>query len=419
MLSADLCAIGAADMLRLRSSMMFACVSGVRWLALAVLASFGLTMLIPAQSFAGPGDVVNEDIKKVDYFAAAARVNLRVKGSADLSGDYRVGPDQTISLPVIGRVQLTGKDGAALESELSQRIAAITKKEAFVTVEIAAYRPIFVTGAVHNPGAVEWQPQMTVLQAVILAGGPERLTVNGAAGDLAFPLTREKSVDGQKRDLAKLARLQAARVDAAEIEPSNKLIELIGPNEAAQLIAAESDALLAERNTFLEKRRIIAQSIVAEKEQIASLRVQLESIKWQLETRRLHYDNLKILKEKGYLTNERLLEQEARVLDLLEKAANVEVGIAKGIGTLATLELSQVSLVRDRQLFLMEEIGKIERVSAHVGMDLNATRILPSPTMNKEKGSTEYQIVGKNGQVVLGSFASSLLPGDVLIVARR
>ncbi len=398
---------------------LIACLSGARTLGLAVLATFGLTTLIPVQSTAGRGEVANENTKKIDYFAAASRVTIRVKGSAELTGDYRVGPDQAISLPVIGRVHLPGKDGTALESELARRISAISKKEAFVTVEIAAYRPIFVTGAVRNSGAVEWQPQMTVLQAVVLAGGPERLMAPILLGGQASPMTRGKSVDGQKRDLSTLARLRAARANATEIQPPKQLIDLVGAQEAAQLIAAETETLRAEGNSFLEKQRIIAQSIVAEKQQITSLRAQLELTKQQIEARKLHLLNMKGLKSKGLVTSDRVLEQEIRLSDLLEKVVNVEVGIAKGIGTLAALELSQVTLTRDRQGFLTEEIGKMDRVSTHTDMDLQATRGQASVVSDAAEGTIQYEVVSMNGQAVHSSLTTPLLPGDVLIVTRR
>ena len=40
-----------------------------------------------------------------------------------------------------------------------------------VIIEVITYRPIYVLGEVNNPGVYEYVNHMTVLQAVILAGG--------------------------------------------------------------------------------------------------------------------------------------------------------------------------------------------------------------------------------------------------------
>jgi polysaccharide export outer membrane protein len=40
-----------------------------------------------------------------------------------------------------------------------------------VSVEVSAYRPIFVLGEVNKPGEYPYQPGMTVVSAVAVAGG--------------------------------------------------------------------------------------------------------------------------------------------------------------------------------------------------------------------------------------------------------
>src|SRR5947209_1923725 len=47
---------------------------------------------------------VTEQFTPADYLAAAERLTLRFKGYPELTGDYRVSPDHTISIPVVGRV---------------------------------------------------------------------------------------------------------------------------------------------------------------------------------------------------------------------------------------------------------------------------------------------------------------------------
>jgi polysaccharide export outer membrane protein len=85
-------------------------------------------------------------------------------------------PDGTLPLYRAPRAaNALGKTTQALESEIAEIYA--DRVDAYVTVSIvtAAPRTLFVSGAVRTPQAYSLRPgeRLTVLQAVILAGGPE------------------------------------------------------------------------------------------------------------------------------------------------------------------------------------------------------------------------------------------------------
>jgi polysaccharide export outer membrane protein len=113
-----------------------------------------------------------------DYQSSAYRLGagdlLRVLtfGEEQLTGEFRVSDQGTIGLPLVGSVPASGKTSQQLESEIS---AALVKgdflKSPHVTVEVVAYRPIFVLGEVAKPGQFPYQPGMTFLTAVAVAGG--------------------------------------------------------------------------------------------------------------------------------------------------------------------------------------------------------------------------------------------------------
>ncbi len=113
-----------------------------------------------------------------DYQAGAYRLGagdlLRVLtfGEDQLTGEFRVSDQGTIGLPLVGSVLASGKTAQQLESDIG---AALVKgdflKSPHVTVEVIAYRPIFVLGEVAKPGQFPYQPGMTFLTAVAVAGG--------------------------------------------------------------------------------------------------------------------------------------------------------------------------------------------------------------------------------------------------------
>ena len=90
------------------------------------------------------------------------------------SGDYVIGADGALPLPIVGFVPAQGRT----ISEVSKTISQLLQKEAGlahplqVALQIVQYRPFYVYGGVEKPGEYAYRPGMTVLEAVSLAGGP-------------------------------------------------------------------------------------------------------------------------------------------------------------------------------------------------------------------------------------------------------
>jgi polysaccharide export outer membrane protein len=110
----------------------------------------------PARYRLGPGD----EVRVITY------------GEAQLTGTFRVDASGNVSLPLIGGVRAQG----LTPDELAKSIAEALRKANLyrnpsVSVEVATYRPVFVLGEVTKPGQYPYQPGMTVVTAVAVAGG--------------------------------------------------------------------------------------------------------------------------------------------------------------------------------------------------------------------------------------------------------
>ena len=122
---------------------------------------------------ASPGGVLQPKSRSTtasNLVTNAERLSIKVLGYAELTGEYRLNSDETISLPVIGRVSISSMTLVELERELTERVSRITNREAYVNVEVVEYKPVFVSGAVTRPGPAPWKPGMTVLHALTLTG---------------------------------------------------------------------------------------------------------------------------------------------------------------------------------------------------------------------------------------------------------
>lgn len=100
------------------------------------------------------------------------KLRVLVNGAADISTEYSVSSDGSLAIPLLGQVPANGK--APNELAATIRAAFISQglfRDPSVAVEVTAYRPVFVLGEVQHPGQYAYQPGMTVLSAVAVAGG--------------------------------------------------------------------------------------------------------------------------------------------------------------------------------------------------------------------------------------------------------
>jgi polysaccharide export outer membrane protein len=104
-------------------------------------------------------------------------LTIRVWKNPDLSTDVIVRPDGTITLPLLGDLVAAGRTPSQLRTEIQHQLANFIRDEsAVVTVAVTgvASYSFTVAGNVEHPGVFSAQKYITVLDAVQMAGGPNR-----------------------------------------------------------------------------------------------------------------------------------------------------------------------------------------------------------------------------------------------------
>jgi polysaccharide export outer membrane protein len=141
-----------------------------------------------ALSSCAPGGNLHE---LPDYDASAYRLGagdqIRVItfGSDQLSGPFNVDDKGFVSIPLIGNVAASGLSPDEFATRLKDRFqAGGFVRNPSVAVEILNYRPVFILGEVVKPGQYPFQPGMTTLTAVAVAGGFTYRAVESYADDI-------------------------------------------------------------------------------------------------------------------------------------------------------------------------------------------------------------------------------------------
>jgi len=118
------------------------------------------------------------DPRRSEYVIGASdRLSIRVWRNPDLSTDAVVRPDGTITMPLIGDILADGKTPSELKQDITKQLAAYVRDEgAVVTIAVTGINSYAVTvsGNVEHPGVFTSSRYLTVLEAMQLAGGPNR-----------------------------------------------------------------------------------------------------------------------------------------------------------------------------------------------------------------------------------------------------
>ena len=149
--------------------------------SLLSLTALGLSACSPGANLP---ELPGTDASGTYTLGAGDQVHILTFDEAQLTGDFRVNDSGDFDFPLIGKVPANGTTTEELSSAIRARLKAKgLLKDPNVSVAILAYRPVFVLGEVVRPGQYPFQPGMTVLTAVAVAGGftyravEERMTV--------------------------------------------------------------------------------------------------------------------------------------------------------------------------------------------------------------------------------------------------
>jgi len=99
------------------------------------------------------------------------RVYIEIYGHEDLSGEYGVDPDGTVTFSFLGAVPVAGLTVAEVAKDLTDRLSPDYLVNPIVNVRLPGANAIYVLGEVQHPKSIPYVSGLTVLKAIALAGG--------------------------------------------------------------------------------------------------------------------------------------------------------------------------------------------------------------------------------------------------------
>ena len=341
-----------------------------------------------------------------------------------LGGDYVVGADGLVNFPMIGPREGAGMTSADFATELGaalqQTLGLATAPT--VSVEIAEYGPIYVSGDVAAPGEYRFAPELSVVKALALAGGERRSAEASARPDRDM-LTTTGALhvleDEYLRLQVRLARLDAQLAGQKQIAVPAALEGLPGLESllAAEraILEAQDRQVAAQSSSLSDQVELLTAQIEAFEQKAASTEAQLAMAREQLETvTALSDDGLAVASRVASMQTN-VADLEARLLDTQTAALQAQQDIAKANREQAQLtdeRLADLSLERQT---VDGQIGTLAlKIATQQGLVQEAA--LYSGAFIPGNGSPQYRYtIMRGGEEIEADLNTPVKAGDVVM----
>jgi polysaccharide biosynthesis/export protein len=239
-----------------------------------------------------------------------------------LSGEFHVGNDGSIEYPFVGSMAVSGKLPTEIGSDIKTALGSQIQLAIVPSVTVTSYAPVFLLGDIPKSGMFPYEPDLTVLKLVLMAGGLPKIA------------TDEARLMGAEQDFAELELTRFAYL----VERARLLAEVrqtdFNTKDIARPVYSQVDVIVANETERFESGKRSRQS------QLKSYETQLQTFDRQIESLKKGID---------------LQDQEVR---LLEDEMNTQQGLSEK-GLVARVRVADVK----REYILLQRQALDERTA--------------------------------------------------------
>lgn len=350
-----------------------------------------------------------------------------------LTGEFTIALSGNLSLPFAGEVKAEGRT----TQEVAEEISTIVQRKfglvdtPVASVDVLEFRPVVVGGRVQTPGRYAFEPEMTVLTAISLAGGMRQPTSSDQRFErdyLNAKGARDVLIAERQRQLIRIARLEAELgqkdtfVVTDEVTASGGLPELV--NQEKELMQARLESLSLRRSA-LEEAKSLYQS------EVTSLSKRRDTQSRQMDLIKAELDRTGKLAEQRLVVTSRVLGLELTATDTEDNLLDIDTATVRAKQEMSRLGSDLVRLDNDHKAELLEELKQTKaavkdnelRIEMYAGLIIEALVNAPAAAnLADARGEDMYQYIimrTKSGETaeISANEKTRLQPGDLVKVS--
>ncbi|QDZ11949.1 polysaccharide biosynthesis/export family protein [Devosia ginsengisoli] len=341
-----------------------------------------------------------------------------------LGGEYVVGADGNVNFPMVGATAGAGRTSAELAAELGsglQQALGLTTAPT-VTVEVAEYGPVYISGDVAAPGEYPFAPNLTVVKALALAGG-ERRSAEATARPEREMLNTTGALqvleDEYDRLLVRRARLDAELAGQSEITVPP---ELEGKPDIDSVVAAEKAILDAQTRQAEAQSTSLTDQVGLLTSQIEAFQQKQGGTETQLVVAREQLDKITALSDDGLALVSRVASLQTNVADLEARLLDTQTAALQAQQDIAAANREQARLadqrISDLSLERQTVDGQISalalKIATQRGLVQEAALYTGAAMPGDAAPSYTYAII-RNGEEIAADLGTLLAAGDVVV----
>ncbi|AUW41341.1 putative exopolysaccharide production protein [Rhizobium leguminosarum] len=338
----------------------------------------------------------------------------------ELTGEYVVEADGTISLPLLGRFPVRGLPPADVEAIILPSYESLVGRKGFVTIVKIEHQPVYITGPVRNPGSFRYVDGMTVLHAVAQAGGMAAKSIEPWQ---SVEITRQ--IERLKAELADLKRLasrtEVLRAKRDSVQIASIGTPILGPDPDAQrLLDDETWQRQLVTTSKDAQSSAYAQSVVNAQADLDLRQARVGNYDATIRVRQDRLASIEKLAKNKLVTSIELTRAQSELTESEDRKQQAVIDVESAKQRLAA---AKQDVERDR----IERKIEIEKSAADAEKGLSTAlkttesdlEIFRSMVSSNDSAGVEFEIVrpGPNGVIVEPATEETVLqPGDLIKV---
>lgn len=365
---------------------------------------------------------------------AGDKIEVSVYGAPDLLRRGAISADGTFPIPLVGNVPLKG----LTLDEAKDRLQGLLKdkgivKSPDVSIDVAEYRPFFMSGDLSRPGSYPYQPGLTVRQAVALAGGYDLVRFHFGQNPFVQAAELRSDYDTLRNDLMReqlrLRRVMAELDNKSNVDFGSFADVPTDPAIFDEAVSVERRRLTENLDSAKRERASLARSLDLARERLVTLKEQATEEIAGTKQQDEQVDKVRQLYDKGLVAAQRLLDEQRSALLNRSRLASITSEAAAAKRAVEEAERQTQRFEENRTASLLKEkaeaLSNLDRLQSRITSTAEKFAVIGSArsAVVKAAGTVpDVTIFRRNGEkpIKLQTDEDALLqPGDVVEIALK